>query len=137
MGLILTFPPILSAHYGSIFLGKENGVLLGFCVGIPCVAFACWKLFFTIRNTKPKDHDDVQHFPGPAGPVHGRGQACEQGFQVVLLVIDRDDDADVGFCHSVILQDNDQSLFSHEDTKAQRGICLFLDRLTLCLCGFV
>tara|TARA_B100000965_G_scaffold345519_1_gene316372 strand:+ start:474 stop:581 length:108 start_codon:yes stop_codon:yes gene_type:complete len=26
-------------------LGKENGVLLGFCVGIPCVAFACWKLY--------------------------------------------------------------------------------------------
>ncbi len=45
MGCILTFPPILSAHYGSIFLGKENGVLLGFCVGIPCVAFACWKLY--------------------------------------------------------------------------------------------
>tara|TARA_X000001036_G_scaffold180407_1_gene170746 strand:+ start:905 stop:1072 length:168 start_codon:yes stop_codon:yes gene_type:complete len=45
VGFILTFPPILSAHYGSIFLGKENGVLLGFCVGIPCVAFACWKLY--------------------------------------------------------------------------------------------
>ena len=27
---ILTIPPILSTHYGSIFLGKENGILLGF-----------------------------------------------------------------------------------------------------------
>tara|TARA_Y100000992_G_C20821897_1_gene285253 strand:- start:70 stop:270 length:201 start_codon:yes stop_codon:yes gene_type:complete len=45
VGLVLVGPPILSAHYGSIYLGKENGVLLGFCVGIPCVAFACWKLY--------------------------------------------------------------------------------------------
>ena len=45
VGLILIVPPILSAHYGSIFLGKENGTLLGFCVGIPCVTFACWKLY--------------------------------------------------------------------------------------------
>ena len=37
--------PILSAHYGSIYLGKENGVLLGFSVGIICVTFACWKLY--------------------------------------------------------------------------------------------
>ena len=29
----------------NFILGKENGVLLGFCVGIPCVAFACWKLY--------------------------------------------------------------------------------------------
>ena len=35
----------LSAHYGSIYLGKENGVLLGFSVGIICVTFACWKLY--------------------------------------------------------------------------------------------
>ena len=44
-GLYTCFPPILSAHYGSVFFGKENGVLLGFCVGIPCVTFACWKLY--------------------------------------------------------------------------------------------
>tara|TARA_B100000900_G_scaffold265096_1_gene226153 strand:- start:1082 stop:1240 length:159 start_codon:yes stop_codon:yes gene_type:complete len=43
--LILVGPPILSAHYGSIYLGKENGVLLGFSVGIICVTFACWKLY--------------------------------------------------------------------------------------------
>ena len=34
-----------STHYGTIYLGKHNGVLLGFCVGIVCVSFACWKLF--------------------------------------------------------------------------------------------
>ena len=45
VGLILVGPPILSAHYGSIYLGKENGVLLGFSVGIICVTFACWKLY--------------------------------------------------------------------------------------------
>tara|TARA_B100001564_G_C20146779_1_gene449174 strand:- start:169 stop:369 length:201 start_codon:yes stop_codon:yes gene_type:complete len=45
VGCILVFPPILSAHYGSIYLGKENGVLLGFSVGIICVTFACWKLY--------------------------------------------------------------------------------------------
>ena len=28
-----------------LYLGKETGVLLGFCVGIPCVTWACWKLF--------------------------------------------------------------------------------------------
>tara|TARA_B100000700_G_C14913172_1_gene793308 strand:+ start:347 stop:505 length:159 start_codon:yes stop_codon:yes gene_type:complete len=43
--MILVGPPILSSHYGTIYLGKENGVLLGFCVGIVCVAFACWKLY--------------------------------------------------------------------------------------------
>ena len=42
---VLVIPPILSAHFGSIYLGKQNGVLLGFCVGIPCVTWACWKLF--------------------------------------------------------------------------------------------
>jgi len=26
-------------------MGRENGVLLGFCVGIVCVTFACWKLY--------------------------------------------------------------------------------------------
>ena len=26
-------------------VGSKNGVLLGFCVGIPCVTFACWKMF--------------------------------------------------------------------------------------------
>ena len=45
IGSILVIPPILSAHYGTIYLGKDNGVLLGFCVGIICVSFACWKLF--------------------------------------------------------------------------------------------
>jgi|TARA_B100000401_G_C52782558_1_gene709019 hypothetical protein len=45
IGSILVIPPILSTHYGSIFFGKENGTLIGFCVGIPCVAFACWKLY--------------------------------------------------------------------------------------------
>ena len=36
-----------STYYidGSIYLGKENGVLLGFSVGIICVTFACWKLY--------------------------------------------------------------------------------------------
>jgi hypothetical protein len=28
-----------------MYLGPKNGILLGFCVGIPCVTFACWKLF--------------------------------------------------------------------------------------------
>ena len=45
VGCILVFPPILSAHYGSIYLGRENGILLGFSVGIICVTFACWKLY--------------------------------------------------------------------------------------------
>ena len=42
---ILIFPPILSSHFGSIYLGRENGVLLGFCVGLICITFACWKLY--------------------------------------------------------------------------------------------
>ena len=29
IGAILVLPPILSTHYGTIFLGKDNGVLLG------------------------------------------------------------------------------------------------------------
>jgi len=45
IGAILVVPPILSTHYGTIFLGKNNGVLLGFSVGIICVSFAWWKLF--------------------------------------------------------------------------------------------
>tara|TARA_B100001121_G_C18661779_1_gene609240 strand:+ start:686 stop:889 length:204 start_codon:yes stop_codon:yes gene_type:complete len=45
IGCILVIPPILGTHFGSIYLGRENGVLFGFCVGIPCVTFACWKLF--------------------------------------------------------------------------------------------
>ena len=45
IGAILVLPPILSTHYGTIFLGKDNGVLLGFSVGIICVSFACRKLF--------------------------------------------------------------------------------------------
>ena len=42
---ILCVIPIVATHYGAIYLGKENGVLFGFCVGIPCVTFVCWKLF--------------------------------------------------------------------------------------------
>ena len=45
VGSILVFPPIFSTHFGTIYLGKDNGVLLGFCVGIVCVTFACLKLF--------------------------------------------------------------------------------------------
>ena len=37
--------PIGATHIGSMYLGSKNGILLGFCVGIPCVTFACWKLF--------------------------------------------------------------------------------------------
>ena len=43
--LILTVIPIGAPHLGAMYLGRENGILLGFCVGIPCVTFACWKLF--------------------------------------------------------------------------------------------
>ena len=43
--LILCFIPIGATHFGSIYLGLKDGILLGFCVGIPCVTFACWKLF--------------------------------------------------------------------------------------------
>tara|TARA_B100000965_G_scaffold278825_1_gene236620 strand:- start:8 stop:205 length:198 start_codon:yes stop_codon:yes gene_type:complete len=45
IAFILIAPPILSSHFGSIYLGKENGILLGFCVGIVSVSYACWKLF--------------------------------------------------------------------------------------------
>ena len=45
IGLVLCIFPILATHYGAIYLGRENGLLLGFCVGIPCVSWACWKLF--------------------------------------------------------------------------------------------
>jgi hypothetical protein len=45
IALILTVIPITATHYGIVYMGKENGILLGFCVGIPCVTFACWKLF--------------------------------------------------------------------------------------------
>ena len=41
----LTVIPIGATHLGSIYMGAKNGILLGFCVGIPCVTFACWKLF--------------------------------------------------------------------------------------------
>ncbi len=43
--LVLCVPPILSTQIGSLYMGRENGVLLGFCVGIPCVIWACSKLF--------------------------------------------------------------------------------------------
>ena len=42
---VLCVIPIGVTHYGSVYLGKEDGILLGFCVSIPCVTFACWKLF--------------------------------------------------------------------------------------------
>ena len=42
---VLCVIPISATHYGSIYFGRENGILFGFCVGIPCVTFACWKLF--------------------------------------------------------------------------------------------
>ncbi len=45
VALVLCVPPIGATQLGSYYLGKENGVLLGFCVGIPCVTWACWKLF--------------------------------------------------------------------------------------------
>ena len=43
--LILTVIRIGATQIGSMYMGQENGILLGFCVGIPCVTFACWKLF--------------------------------------------------------------------------------------------
>jgi hypothetical protein len=43
--LLLTVIPIGATHFGSIYMGRENGILLGCCVGIPCVSFACWKLY--------------------------------------------------------------------------------------------
>jgi|TARA_B100001059_G_scaffold151143_1_gene151002 hypothetical protein len=43
--LILTVIPIGTTHIASMYLGPKNGILLGFCVGIPCVTFACWKMF--------------------------------------------------------------------------------------------
>ena len=43
--LLLTVIPIGATHFGSIYMGRENGILLGFCFGIPCVTFACWKLY--------------------------------------------------------------------------------------------
>tara|TARA_B100000886_G_scaffold338309_2_gene300853 strand:- start:478 stop:681 length:204 start_codon:yes stop_codon:yes gene_type:complete len=55
VGAVLVLPPILSAHYGTIYLGKENGVLLGFCVGIISVSFACWKLY--IDGWRDDDED--------------------------------------------------------------------------------
>ena len=45
IALILCIIPISATHFGAIYLGRENGLLLGFCVGIPCVTFAAWKLY--------------------------------------------------------------------------------------------
>ena len=42
---ILTVIPIGATHFGSIYMGKENGILLGFCVGNTLCNFACWKLY--------------------------------------------------------------------------------------------
>ena len=45
----------VSANFASVFTEVEAveaiedvvtyGILLGFCVGIPCVTYACWKMF--------------------------------------------------------------------------------------------
>ena len=51
IALILTVIPIGTTQIASLYLGSKNGVLLGFCVGIPCVTFACWKMFMDdLRN---------------------------------------------------------------------------------------
>ena len=42
--LILTAVPIGATHIGSIYLGSKNGILLGFCVGIPCVTKSSMKI---------------------------------------------------------------------------------------------
>ena len=55
IALILCVPTIGATHFGSIYLGRENGILLGFCVGIPCVSYACWKLF--IDNWREEDDE--------------------------------------------------------------------------------
>ncbi len=40
IGAILVLPPILSTQMEQLYLGsKDNGVLLGFSVGIICVSF--------------------------------------------------------------------------------------------------
>ena len=52
---ILTMIPIGATHFGSIYMGRENGILLGFCVGIPCVSFACWKLY--INGWREEDEE--------------------------------------------------------------------------------
>ena len=39
IALILTVIPIGTTQIASLYLGSKNGVLLGFCVGIPCVTF--------------------------------------------------------------------------------------------------
>ena len=46
VGSILVFPPILSTHFGTIYLGKDNGVLLGFCVGILIITFCNLTLLY-------------------------------------------------------------------------------------------
>ena len=55
IALILCVPTIGATHFGSIYLGRENGILLGFCVGIPSVSYACWKLF--IDNWREEDDE--------------------------------------------------------------------------------
>ena len=52
---ILTMIPIGATHFGSIYMGRENGILLGSCVGIPCVSFACWKLY--INGWREEDEE--------------------------------------------------------------------------------
>ena len=55
IALILTVIPIGTTHIGSIYLGSKNGILLGFCVGIPCVTYACWKCLWTDGEMRMKN----------------------------------------------------------------------------------
>jgi len=52
--LILTVVPIGATHIGSIYLGSKNGILLGFCVGIPCVTFACGSFLWMAGEMRMK-----------------------------------------------------------------------------------
>ena len=55
IALILCVPTIGASHFGSIYLGRENGILLGFFFFFPCVTYACWKLF--IDNWREEDDE--------------------------------------------------------------------------------
>jgi len=55
IALILCIIPITATHFGAVYLGRENGLLLGFCVGILTVAFAAWKLY--IDGWRDEDED--------------------------------------------------------------------------------
>ena len=41
IALILCVPTLGATHFGSIYVGRNNGLLLGFCVGIPSVSYSC------------------------------------------------------------------------------------------------